>query len=175
MPLVDLVNYSRFYCVHINCTRENWSRPTCSSEPSRVPLKELSHVFKKNRKLRRLSWERISKNIPKLSKIHCYTRSGALNDVNKLRERTRIKYRSKGKCCKHRKRSERHLLQETYEHKRKRKHKRKAAKSNKKIKLRLYRISRPGVFRDLNHRTNYCKFLVVRPYRNKSRSFSCWS
>ena len=35
-------------------------------------LKEISRVFKKRRKLRRLTGENISKNIPKSSKIHDY-------------------------------------------------------------------------------------------------------
>ena len=76
--------YERFYCVHINCMRENRSRRRRSREPSRLPLKKLSDVFTKRRKLRRLTREYISNNIPKSSKIHCYTRAHVLNDVHNL-------------------------------------------------------------------------------------------
>ena len=150
--------YEGFYDVHVNYTRENRTHPKHLHEPSRVPLGELSRVFKKSRKFRRPTREQISRNIPKSSKIHCYTRADALNDVNKFCERARIKYRSKRKCCQRRERSENHPLEHTCE--RKRKTKQKAAKVNKKVKFRLYRrgIPRPGVFRDRNHRINYCKF-----------------
>ena len=45
-------------------------------------LKELSRVFKQNRKFRRLTRGHISKNIPQSSKIHDYTRRAhVLRDV----------------------------------------------------------------------------------------------
>ena len=47
-------------------------------------------MFKKNRKLRRLTREHISKNIAKPSKIHDYTQAHVLRDVNAFRERTCI-------------------------------------------------------------------------------------
>ena len=53
------------YCVRINYAKENLSLRRRSREPSRVLFKELLRVFKKNRKLRRLTREHISKNIPK--------------------------------------------------------------------------------------------------------------
>ena len=63
------------------------------AQSSGVPLKELSRV-----KLRRLTREHISKNIPKSSKIPDYTRRAhVLRDVsNAFRERT-CKHESKRK------------------------------------------------------------------------------
>ena len=74
--------YERFYSVRINYERENVSLRRRSSG---MPLKELSLV-----KLRRLTREHLSKNVPKSSKIHNYTRRAhVLRDVsNAFRVRT---------------------------------------------------------------------------------------
>ena len=60
--------YDRFHCVRRNYAREKRSNLTRSREPSRVPLKELSRVFKKSKKIRLLTREHISKIIPKSQK-----------------------------------------------------------------------------------------------------------
>ena len=98
-----------------------------------MPLKELSRV-------RRLTPEHISKNIPKSSKIHDYTRrTHVLRDVsNAFRERT-CKHESKRKSCESSERRFNHL-------------------SLRLEDLQTERvpevIGRPGVFRDRNHRIN---------------------
>ena len=54
--------YEQFHSIHINCARKNRRCARRSREPSRVPLKELKRVFKKSKKLRRLTREHILKN-----------------------------------------------------------------------------------------------------------------
>ena len=62
--------YERFYSVlSIYQLGERKSEPSMTFTRA---LKEISRVFKKRRKLRRLTGENISKNIPKSSKIHDY-------------------------------------------------------------------------------------------------------
>ena len=41
-------------------------------EPSRIPAKELSRLFKKYRKLRKLIRKHIKNNVPRSSRIHCF-------------------------------------------------------------------------------------------------------
>ena len=98
-------------------------------------MKELSRV-----ELRRLTREHISKNIPKSSKIHDYTRRAhVLRDLsNAFRERT-CKHESKKKSYESSERRFNHL-------------------SLRLKELQAERvpevIERPGVFRDHNHRIN---------------------
>ena len=63
--------YERFYSVRTTIMRQKSksSKTFARAQSSGVPLKELSRV-----KLRRLTREHISKNIPKSSEIHDYTR-----------------------------------------------------------------------------------------------------
>ena len=44
-----------------------------SREPSRIPIKELMLIFRKNRRLRTQVRRNISRSFPQSSKIHCYT------------------------------------------------------------------------------------------------------
>lgn len=53
-------------------------------EPSRIPQKELTRVFRKSRKLRREVRRAISKNFPKSSHIHYYVRFIALQRANNV-------------------------------------------------------------------------------------------
>ena len=113
--------------------------------------------------MRLLTREHISKNIPKSSKIHDYTRAHVLHDFNASRERT-CKHETKRKSYKGSEgRFSNTSLGKTH------KYKRKTAKSNRRVKGRLHGriclkrgISRPDVFRDRNHRINYCEFSLSR-------------
>ena len=84
MPLIDLATSGFILFATRKCDRKSKSSKTFArAQSSGVPLKELSRV-----KLRRLTREHISKNIPKSSKIHDYTRRArVLRDVsNAFRE-----------------------------------------------------------------------------------------
>ena len=120
-------------------------------------------MFKKSRKIRRLTRERISKTIPKSSKIHSYTRIHVLHNVNAFRERP----------CKHgRKRKSYKGIEGIFSNPslgKSYKYKRKTLKSNGRLKRRLHvrkslkkGISRLDVFRDRNHRINYCELSLSR-------------
>ena len=110
------------------------------------------NVFKKNRKLRRLTREHISKNIPsyktyKSSKIQDYTRAHALHDVKVFRRvNVHVNTGANGNLIKAVRegsiilRFERAAITSQ----------RKNAKSIPRVKG----ISRPGVFRDHNQRIN---------------------
>ena len=120
-------------------------------------------MFKKSRKIRRLTRERISKTIPKSSKIHSYTRIHVLHNVNAFRERP----------CKHgRKRKSYKGIEGIFSNPslgKSYKYKRKTLKSNGRLKRRFHvrkslkkGISRLDVFRDRNHRINYCELSLSR-------------
>ena len=80
--------FAQFYCIPINVyVKENRSPPRRSREPSHVPLNYLSRILNKSRKSRRLIQEYISKNVPKSSKVHDYTRAYVLHNANAFRER----------------------------------------------------------------------------------------
>ena len=80
--------FAQFYCIPTNVyVKENRSPPRRSREPSHVPLNYLSRILNKSRKSRRLIQEYISKNVPKSSKVHDYTRAYVLHNANAFRER----------------------------------------------------------------------------------------
>ena len=76
-------HFAQFYCIPTNVyVKENRSPPRRSREPSHVPLNYLSCILNKSRKSRRLIQEYISKNVPKSSKVHDYTRAYVLHNAN---------------------------------------------------------------------------------------------
>ena len=100
-----------------------------------MPLRELSRV-----KLRRVTREHISKNIPKFSKIHDYVRRARVfRDVsNAFRERT----------CKHK------CKRKSYESSERRFNHFSLRLKDLQAKRVPEVIGRPGVLRDRNHRIN---------------------
>ena len=164
--VVGRSRFEQFYCIPSNVyVKENRTRPRRSREPSRVPLNELSRVLNKDRKSRRLLREYISKNVPKSSKVHDYTRAYVLHNANAFRERARKQHGNnrKPQKCKEKIRINKPSLRESY------KFKKKFVKSKRGAKVRLYfrmtsrtSISRPAVFRDRNHKINYYAFSLSR-------------
>jgi len=51
-------------------------------EPSRIPVKKLTRLSQKSRKLRRYVWKKIVKNSPKSSKIHCFNKGLTGHEVH---------------------------------------------------------------------------------------------
>ena len=109
------------YLLSADNATENSSKTFARAQSSGVPLNKLSHM-----KLRWLTWEQNSKNIPKSSKIHDYIRRAhVLHDVsNAFHERT----------CKH------ESIRKSDE------------SSERRFNLQAERVTevirRPGVFRD---------------------------
>ena len=70
--------YEQFHSIQSNCARKNRRCPRRSREPIRVPLKELTRLFKKSKKLRRLTrmFQRISRSLQKcmiIPVLMCFT------------------------------------------------------------------------------------------------------
>lgn len=63
-------SYTEF--IHHHCAKSD-SSVRRDHEPSRIPLKQLTHVFQKSRKIRKLVKKYIIKNVPHSSQIHLYT------------------------------------------------------------------------------------------------------
>ena len=72
---------------HRNCQRDR------SREPSRIPRKQLAHVFRKSRKLRQFARNAISRNFPKSSNIHYYTSAAASERANMYRYNIRSSFK----------------------------------------------------------------------------------
>ena len=62
--------YAEF--IHCHCVKASCHTVRRDREPSRIPVKRLTRVFKKSRKIRRLVKKHIIKNIPRSSRIHIY-------------------------------------------------------------------------------------------------------
>ena len=110
-------------------------------EPSRLPLKQLSGVLKKTRKLRQLVRKVISKNFPKSSSIHMYTSVAAFQRMNMYKPYQQ--FNAKG-----------HIRMGC--------RKKELGRCNSKLRRSTkVKNSRKdfGVYKSLNHRSNYSKIL----------------
>ena len=67
-------------------------RSKCDREPSRIPVKKLHRLSKKNRNLQCYVWYRVLKNIPKSSKVH--------RIISGIKARIKFKKKRKHRKCK---------------------------------------------------------------------------
>ena len=140
------VGRSRFDQFHCVC-REAFAKGSRirrrSREPSRVPINDLSRVLKKSRTKRRFVRMYISKNIPKSSKVHHYTRVYNVHRATGVRERTCKRSNKRRSRTKRRKRGTLNF-------------KRKTAKVKRGKVGPHYGIGMDAEFKDCNHRIHYC-------------------
>ena len=156
--------YAKFLCLH-RCVRDN-ARVPRDREPSRVPVKQLTRLLHKSRKIRKLVRKYIAKNVPKSSRIHCF-----VNKCNFIHEevkccpeiyQSKVKVRTGSGCSI---RMRRILWSRKLPLKTAKFHRRtlsvKYSCSNT-FKLLLTNHNLQTVYKNLNHRISHCKFTLSR-------------
>ena len=130
-------------------------------EPSRIPAKKLSSLFKKSRKLRKLVRKYIKKNVPRSSRIHRFTY--AFSHERKKLSSDRATFSPQLKKTKRlqvhsRRRRKQTAAPQTFVF-----HFKSSKKRCKSYTKSLDpNNSEAATYKNLNHRMNYCKFNLCR-------------
>ena len=135
----------------------------CEREPSRIAAKKLCRLLQKSRQLRKLVRKQIKNNVPRSSRIHCFAYAFSrerkkllsgqvtfLLQITKKAKRLQVDSRWRRKQTAASQTSVFHF-----------KSSKKRCKSSTKV-LNANNSEAASIYKNLNHRMNYCKFNLCR-------------
>ena len=162
------VYFGRHTRTHVACAESRFflckvrAVPVRDREPSRIPVKKITSILHKSRKVRRMLRTYIKKNVPRSSRMHIFTNKGRAHDIRSGQKRkTKYHFSAIKRIKYNRVRSFKRMHRKFHKN---------------RIKLKTNYLDRlmkstspnqcnacksrsvPSVYKDLNHRINHCVF-----------------